>query len=94
MASKVEDSDSSDEEWSQSTYSNASTSPSPPLKSIHISYHLAIKRKTSTLDYRKDFRLKEEVHSLVMARYEAPLGELSTCYGFGICSPYAKPGVD
>ena len=55
MAPEVKDSDPSDEEWSQSTYSDASRSPSPPLKSISTSHHPAIKRKASTpLDSQKE----------------------------------------
>ena len=58
MPPEDEDSDPSDEEWSQPTYSDASRSPSPPLKSIPTSHYPAIKRKASTpLDSQREPRI-------------------------------------
>ena len=58
MTQEVEESDPSDGEWNQPTYSDASRSPSPTLKSIPTSHHPAIRRKASTpLDERKESRM-------------------------------------
>ena len=58
MAQEVEDSDPSGGEWSQPTYSDASGSPSPPLKFIPTSHHPAVKRKASTpLDSENEPRI-------------------------------------
>ena len=57
MTSEIEDSDSSDEEWSQPTYSDASRSPSPPLKTLFTFHHPAVKRKASiSLNEQKEPR--------------------------------------
>ena len=58
MAQEVEDSHPSDGEWSQPTCSDASRSPSPPLKSIPTSHDLSVKRKASTpLDNKNEPRI-------------------------------------
>ncbi len=52
-----DESDPSDDEWSRGTYSDASWSPSPPLKTLPTSHHPALKRKASTsLDEQKEPR--------------------------------------
>ena len=57
MALNQEQEDESDDEWSRGTYSDASRSPSPPLKTLPTSYYPDVKRKASTsLDEQKEPR--------------------------------------
>ena len=50
-----DDSDFSNGQWSQSTYSDVSRSPSPPSNTLSTSHYPPVKRKTTTsLDKHKD----------------------------------------